>query len=315
MNASLGVLKVVRARMRLADERAAFLCHRRVLLERKRINWRFFSQQDAGMLAFVERRIRLCDFQDYLLGGPPLHRKGGFDPNQPRVPAGNSDGGRWTDGDGTADSILKPISTGVLGIAEVLVDSLGIKPTTDYLDDETDFIQDNLQLIASKKIVTIDYSRALTGISTIDDTTKALSETLSQSMGAVDFIPQMLPNVYGSAVHLDFAGRVRASGLRGISSRDVEQSFLDGDVTGYGGPDSIRTDVILRSDSGDIIAIYDVKTGGAKLTPARIKKIREHTGVGLSVPIIELQVNRGASIKGRTLREEHIGSVIAKIWI
>jgi hypothetical protein len=88
MDASLGALKVARARMRVADERNAFLCHRRVLLERKRINWRFFSQHDAEMLAFVERRIRLCDFQDYLLGGPPLHRKGGFDPNQPRVPAG-----------------------------------------------------------------------------------------------------------------------------------------------------------------------------------------------------------------------------------
>lgn len=29
-----------------------------------------------------------------------LARKAGFDPNQPRVPAGNSDGGQWTDGGG-----------------------------------------------------------------------------------------------------------------------------------------------------------------------------------------------------------------------
>jgi hypothetical protein len=29
-----------------------------------------------------------------------LARKAGFDPNQPRVPAGNSDGGQWTDAEG-----------------------------------------------------------------------------------------------------------------------------------------------------------------------------------------------------------------------
>lgn len=80
--------------MRIADERAALLGHRRVLLDRKRVNWRFVSQRGTEMLAFIERRIRFCAFQEYLLGGPPLHRKGGFDPNQPRVPAGNTDGGQ-----------------------------------------------------------------------------------------------------------------------------------------------------------------------------------------------------------------------------
>ena len=32
-------------------------------------------------------------------GAPPGLRRGGYDPNQPRVPAGNSDGGQWTDDD------------------------------------------------------------------------------------------------------------------------------------------------------------------------------------------------------------------------
>src|SRR5262245_49819839 len=30
-------------------------------------------------------------------GGAHGQRRGGFDPNQPRVPAGHSDGGQWTD--------------------------------------------------------------------------------------------------------------------------------------------------------------------------------------------------------------------------
>jgi hypothetical protein len=75
-----------------------FFCHRRVLLDRKRLNWRSPSEHDEEMLAFVERSIKLRGFLLYMLGGPPLHRKAGFDPNQPRVPAGNSGGGQWTDG-------------------------------------------------------------------------------------------------------------------------------------------------------------------------------------------------------------------------
>ncbi|MGE4164542.1 MAG: hypothetical protein AB7E67_01000 [Xanthobacteraceae bacterium] len=97
MDVSAEALKVARMRIGIEDEKTSLLVHRRVLLDRKRVNRRFFSRRDAEMLDFVERRIRFCNFRLYLLGGPPLHRKAGFDPNQPRVPAGNSDGGQWTD--------------------------------------------------------------------------------------------------------------------------------------------------------------------------------------------------------------------------
>lgn len=33
---------------------------------------------------------------------------------------------------------------------------------------------------------------------------------------------------------------------------------------------SIRTDVILKNDAGDIIAIYDVKTGDATIKESRV---------------------------------------------
>jgi hypothetical protein len=38
------------------------------------------------------RRLKI-----YFLGGPPVYRKANFNPDQPRVPAGNPDGGQWTD--------------------------------------------------------------------------------------------------------------------------------------------------------------------------------------------------------------------------
>lgn len=183
----------------------------------------------------------------------------------------------------------------------VSIDSIGIPNSQD------------IQRVASRKAVSLDYSRALTGISTIDNATKALSETLAQTMVRVDFIPEWTPAVYGTAVHVDFANQVRFQGIPGIGPDDVEQSFFDKDEVRYGDPSSIRTDILLRNDVGDIIAIYDVKTGGATLSAGRVRELRDHTGVGIEVPIIELQVNRGATIKsvaGRPL----IGVIKASLW-
>jgi len=60
---------------------------------------------------------------------------------------------------------------------------------------------------------------------------------------------------------------------------------------------SIRTDVVLRDEIGDIIAIYDVKTGSAGIEPRRAADLRGKTGTDASVPIIELQAVRGVSRK------------------
>ena len=87
---------------------------------------------------------------------------------------------------------------------------------------------------------------------------------------------------------------VRFAGLEGIGPNDVEHSFRDRASATFGEPGSVRTDVVLRNAAGDVIAIYDVKTGGAKLTPGRVRELRNKTGVGPNVPIIELHVLRGA---------------------
>ena len=57
---------------------------------------------------------------------PALEHK--YSPNQPRVPAGNPDGGQWTDGGGGATRIARPMGnvdtgdlseTGNLGLFEI----------------------------------------------------------------------------------------------------------------------------------------------------------------------------------------------------
>jgi len=127
-------------------------------------------------------------------------------------------------------------------------------------------------------------------------------------METMDFIPEWTPQVYGTAVHVAFGTAVRLQGLRGIGFTDVEHSFIDGEDARPGTLGSIRTDVLLRNDIGDIIAIYDVKTGQAGLSPGRVREIRRHTGVLSNVPIIELHILRNASIKASSLR------VLARLW-
>lgn len=161
---------------------------------------------------------------------------------------------------------------------------------------------------AVRRKAIVDYSEAMTGISTIDEITASLSKTLARTMETVDFIPEWTSSVYGTAIHLAFGTAVRLEGLRGIGFWDVEQSFIDREEADYGQKGSIRTDVLLRNDIGDIIAIYDVKTGYSGLSAARVREIRDQTGVQQNVPIIELNAVRGARIKSSSL------FVIARLW-
>jgi len=144
-----------------------------------------------------------------------------------------------------------------------------------------------VQLVASR--VTIDYSEALTGISRIDDTTKALIGTLAT---VVTVLPDGSGPVYGTAVHRLFALAVRAQGLEGIGYFDVETTFSLRDGVRYGAEDSIRTDVVLRNEAGEIIAIYDVKTGRRGISEERAAELRAKTQTGPEVPIIELNTRR-----------------------
>lgn len=233
-----------------------------------------------------------------------------YRPDQARVPAGSREGGQWTDegGGGDSDNNGGGREAGTLD-AEASIGSVNLSTDDVVAYPHPDGTYD-IEFVSSRTSVTIDYSRALTGISTIDDTTKKLSETLGDTMANVDIVPEWAPSVYGTAVHVDFAARVKLQGLRGV---EVEQSFSSEGLTRYGAADSIRTDVLLRNDVGEIVAIYDLKTGGAILTASRVREIREKTKVGIQVPIIELQVNRGATIKGQRVRR-NIGRVIALLW-
>jgi hypothetical protein len=135
---------------------------------------------------------------------------------------------------------------------------------------------------------------ALTGISQIDDVTKRLAEILTDVIDEVARSPTdkfgpllRLPWIYGTIVHVRFAGAVTTAGIRGISPLDVERPFML--PPGF---DSVKKyvipDAVLRNEIGDIIAIYDVKTGDDTIDPKRGRELRAATRVGPDVPIIVL---------------------------
>lgn len=136
-----------------------------------------------------------------------------------------------------------------------------------------------------------------TGNRRIDNTTDIIVDAVSDIVGQNG--PGKGP-LYGVAIHSQSAALIRSLDLPGIGSYGVEQSFSAGDTVQYGLDGSVRTDVVLRDGrtiDAPIIAIYDIKTGGAKLTPSRVREIRASAGVDESVPVIEIHVTRGVRVK------------------
>jgi hypothetical protein len=140
------------------------------------------------------------------------------------------------------------------------------------------------------------YDGFLTGIPTIDETSEALSNILTKVMATLEYLPEMTPQKYGIAVHAAFGLAVKVANLPGVG--DVERSFsLEDSDPGYGVPGTVRTDVTLRNVQGDIIAIYDVKTGDKQMLRPRADALREKTGAAPGTPVFELNIVRGPSRK------------------
>jgi hypothetical protein len=304
-----------------------------------------------------------------------------YSADQPRVPAGNPDGGQWTTGDGGSESAdstnesdqngsLRPVQYAALETA-TQTDANTISPKTRYVagneEDEfregrggillegTEEQQARLQgsdvawrtvlsqvrkfdpswkpspvlvdptsiegNIAELKAWTeeakghlsrlrdlglprdrntsdpISSPAAKTGNPFIDYTTEKLMDILDDVVGKIGARPDLDPAGYGMLVHTEFAKEVRAANLRGVAADDVERTFGVENNASYGAKDSIRPDVVLRDDGGDVIAMYDVKTG-AGLIKFQVIRYRLRTGSDSYVPVFELRPSHRSIWKG-----------------
>ncbi len=236
-----------------------------------------------------------------------ISRKADFDPDQPR-----DELGMWSDGGGSASSDEGASSDNqVFAVfADLASFPLASRIAPISGDGSSDGSEAALQTIGAQ----ITYDTARTGIPTIDETTESRSATLIETMNKMEFIPSQAANVYGVAVHTNFATSVRAADLPGIGPEGVEQSFKLEEVVNYGVAGSIRTDVVLRNVAGEVIAIYDVKTGGAVLSASRADQLRSHVGAGPYTPVIELHFHRGSSLKHKQVTQDIQADSAAGAW-
>ena len=72
-------------------------------------------------------------------------------------------------------------------------------------------------------------------------------------------------------------------GLLIMLDLSTEQSYLNGEPLGYGTPGSIRIDVGEGTVESPM-AVFDLKTGSATLTPARILQVQSQLSGGNSAP-------------------------------
>lgn len=246
----------------------------------------------------IKYQLAAVRFETALIRDAVVSRKAGFNPNEPRVPAGSPEGGQWTTEGGTNNKPRvgtgpKSRSGGGNPTRVRLADASNASGSPVMSDATPDPIIPGAQYAQTRINV---HTSALTGISSIDDTTMRLAHTLARVKDVIDYAPDLGPAVYGTAVHTGFAAALRLQQIPGV---EVEPTFGG---AFYGAKDSVRPDAVLRNDVGDIVAIYDVKTGEKSIDPTRAAKLRLNLGVGNDVPIIEMSIPYGVRRKAALQR-------------
>ncbi len=205
-----------------------------------------------------------------------------YNPDQPRVPAGQSTGGQWTSGNGSGSSGGPETGGGATPHGHP-----GKGPQYAALDMGTR--TDATNAPAGEQYAAVNVKRFdRTGNNFIDGTSVELSTIFASIIVANPRLPGMTPQQYGTFIHLMFKDAVISAQLTGISSADVETTFPEDQL--YGSRGSIRTDVILRDTDGTVIAIYDIKTGESGIDPDRANELRIKTGVPSDTPVIEIRM-------------------------
>jgi hypothetical protein len=83
-------------------------------------------------------------------------------------------------------------------------------------------------------------------------------------------LPNEKQSHYGTTVHNELKNQVTALGKDNIKP---EVSYVGKGEIHYYAKESVRLDIIIKTKDGQILAVYDLKTGKATFTQKRIQKI------------------------------------------
>ena len=197
-----------------------------------------------------------------------------------------------------AGNLLNAAGQGILDLAGGLSDAIGWLGDKIFGPGGGEFVQTGVPELGALGALG-DMTRGLKELEALEDaaklacpaaktgTTLADDLAVAAQRAAQGLGPGQGP-VYGTLVHAAFKTEVDALGLPGLPNIFTERSFLNGLEVGYGTPGSVRLDVV-NGPLNAPISIFDLKTGGAILTPGRIQQIQAHVPGGASVPIIEVR--------------------------
>jgi hypothetical protein len=248
---------------------------------------------------------------------PARGHKYNFNPAQSRIPAGNPEGGQWT-GDGSGAGRTNSVTDAVdndwqSGARYAAGPRLPRGPKDGPISLPLHIPMPGAGSTYRAGQVTI-VNNAQTGLSTVDETTEKLRDILEK---VVNSRGEGYGSKYGTAIHKDFADAVRDENLKGVGRVGVEQTYgpdPNDPYPHYGSKGSIRTDITLRNDGGEPIAIYDVKTGDAALSAARVQELRGRVNASVKIPVIEMHILRGLSLKGKAEHKGYFWIITLRLW-
>ena len=160
---------------------------------------------------------------DCPLGSASVLSKANFNPNQPRVPAGNADGGQWTSGSEGPDdprviSDATPDNDSIPG-AQYAAGPRGPRDRLVLLHAPGPG-EGTISTYRPGQVTIVN--NAQTGHSTIDEKTEEfIQRYLRRSLNSRG---EGYGLEYGKAIHYDFGAAVKSENLRGIK---VEHTFPD----------------------------------------------------------------------------------------
>jgi hypothetical protein len=211
-------------------------------------------------------------------------RRGYYDPRQPRVPAGNSDGGQWTDAgageqplvqqarlDRLLQPALRPAQKG-LEAALALFTALsarnmpGRQAIIEFSAREfrTDAQGERVQTTVDR-LNRDQVNEACPRFGEVQSRTDYADQVVSRGGGI------MSPQQFGTFVHTHLKQQIDSLDDPNFRA-EVSRLKSERDEVSHGRKGSIRIDVIENAGGGTV-CVYDIKTGASGLSPARMAEI------------------------------------------
>ena len=89
-------------------------------------------------------------------------------------------------------------------------------------------------------------------------------------------------------MHKEFSDQIKGTKIDGYEIRS-EVNFIEGNSIDSNLKGSIRVDALVIDESDKIVAVYDLKTGGAYMSSGQFRKIIKHID-GNDVPVFIVKV-------------------------